>query len=61
MAFCGASKTWTQTLDLDAGPGPWKAWALKNLGSEKPGLWKTREPAGMQKKKKKKRLEDHMV
>ena len=36
------SKTWTQTLDLDAEkPWPWKTWTLKNVYPENRGPWKT--------------------
>ena len=39
------SKTWTQTLDLDPGPGPRKTWTLKTL------LVKNMGNSWMQKKK----------
>ena len=58
----GPRKAWTLK---NLGPEKtvvWKTWTLKNLDPEKPGLWKTStmKNAGNSKKKKK-RLEDHMV
>ena len=41
MWSTATSKSWTQILDPDPGPGPWKTWAQKNLDHEKPGPWKT--------------------
>ena len=41
MLFSVTAKSWTQILDLNPGPGPWKTLTQKKLDPEKPELRKT--------------------